>query len=180
MAIQLIDVNSYSDILPHYQRTPIGKLLEYHNLNKTFSRHEKAELLIGMCIDNRKSLWIPENFAFIIRSAGANLLYSEFQVSFAIGVANLKHMALIAHNHCGMVDLQSVRSQFIRGLVTNAGWQNENAEHHFDQLSMFFETGNEKEFIAEEARRLQKRYPKITIAPLYYNVDNGKLYQVVD
>lgn len=179
MSIQLIEVNKPEDILPRYRQTPIAKLLEYHNLNKTFSHYEKAELLIGMCIDNRKSLWIPENFAFIIRSAGANLLYSEFQVSFAISIANLKHMALIAHNHCGMVDLQSIRHQFVRGLVSNAGWQSDNAEHHFDHLSLFFETGDEKAFIAEEARRLQKRYPKIMIAPLHYNVDTGKLCQVV-
>ena len=178
MSNQLIAVNSKSDILPKYRKTPIGALLEYHNLNKTFAHCDKAQILIGMCIDNSKSLWIPDNFAFIIRAAGANLLYSEFQISYAISIANLKHIALIAHNHCGMVDLSSIKSQFVAGLVQNAGWKADNAEHHFDQLSVFFEIGNETRFIIEEAKRLQKRYPKVMVAPLYFNVDDGKIYQV--
>ena len=178
MSDQLIAVNSKTDIFPQYRQTPVGALLEYHNLNKTFKKYEKAEILIGMCIDNRKSLWIPDNFAFVIRAAGANLMYSEFQISFALSIANLKHIALIAHNHCGMVDLQSKKKQFITGLVNNAGWKAGNAENHFNQLSGFFEIGDEIAFIVEEARRLQKRYPRIMVAPLYFNVDNGKIYQV--
>jgi carbonic anhydrase len=178
MSGQLIAVNSKSDILPLYKQTPVGDLLEYHNLNKTFSRYEKSQILIGMCIDNRKSLWLPENFAFIIRAAGANLIYSEFQISFAISIANLKYMALIAHNHCGMVNLPSKKDQFVSGLVNNAGWKAESAENHFNQLSVFFEIGNEIEFLIEETKRLQKRYPKIVIAPLYFNTDEEKLYQI--
>ncbi|HBL74020.1 MAG: carbonic anhydrase [Bacteroidetes bacterium GWF2_42_66] len=178
MSNQLIAVNSKSDILTPYRQTPIGDLLEYHNLNKTFTRYDKSQILIGMCVDNRKSLWIPENFAVIIRAAGANLIYSEFQISFAISIANLKHIALIAHNHCGMVNLSSIKEQFVAGLVQNAGWKAENAENHFNQLSVFFEIGNETEFIVEEAKRLQKRYPKLTVAPLYFNIDDGMLYQI--
>ncbi len=178
MSDQLIAVNLKSDIFPRYRQTPVGALLEYHNLNKTFISYDQAQILIGMCIDNRKSLWIPDNFAFIIRSVGANLMYSEFQISFAISIANLKHIALIAHNHCRMVNLWSRKEQFVTGLVNNAGWKTRNAEHHFDQLSGFFEIDNEITFIVEEARRLQKRYPKVMVAPLYYNVDDGKIYQV--
>lgn len=178
MSNQLIAVNSKSDILPQFRQTPIGDLLEYHNLNKTFTRYDKSQILIGMCFDNRKSLWIPENFAFIIRAAGANLIYSEFQISFAISTANLKHMVLIAHNHCGMVNLPSIKKQFVAGLVSNAGWKAENAENHFNQLSVFFEIGNETDFIVEETKRLQKRYPKLTVAPLYFNLDDGMLYQI--
>lgn len=175
---QLIEVNSKSDILPQYHNTPIGKLLEYHNLNKTFINYSKADLLIGMCMDNRKSLWIPQNFAFIIRAAGANLTYSEFQVSYAIAVAGIKHIALIGHNKCGMANLQSQKELFIKGLEENGGWSNERAENHFDQLSAFFEIGDEVSFVKEEAKRLQKRYPKVLVAPMLYNVDDGKLYQV--
>ena len=178
MANQLIAVNSKSDIFPQYRQTPIGELLEYHNLNKTFVSYDKAQILIGMCIDNRKLMWIPDNFAFIIRTAGANLMYSEFQISYAISIANLKHIALIAHSRCGMANLQSIKKQFVSGLVQNAGWKAENAEHHFDQLSVFFEIGDETRFIVEEAKRLQKRYPKVMVAPLYFNVDDGKIYQI--
>jgi carbonic anhydrase len=83
---ELISINSIEDILPEYRKTPIGLLLEYHNLNRPFNTYDKAELLVGMCMDNRKHLNIPDNFAFIIRAGGANLRYSEFKVSYAIAV----------------------------------------------------------------------------------------------
>ena len=37
-------------------------------------------LLIGMCMDSRKSLRIPNDFAFVLRTAGANMRarYSRF------------------------------------------------------------------------------------------------------
>ena len=38
------------------------------------------------------------------------------------------------------------------------------------------EVSNEKEFVLSETLRLRQRYPKITIAPLYYLVDDNQLY----
>ncbi|HET6274055.1 MAG TPA: carbonic anhydrase, partial [Bacteroidota bacterium] len=78
---RLLDISSEGDILPQYRGTPIGLLLEYHNLNRPYESYANAQLLIGMCMDNRKHLHIPDNFAFIIRAGGANLRYSEFKVS---------------------------------------------------------------------------------------------------
>ena len=46
-------------------------------------------LLVGMCMDNRRHVYIPDNFAFIIRSGGANLRCSEFKVSYAIAVGQV-------------------------------------------------------------------------------------------
>src|SRR5690349_20749969 len=71
----------YRDILVIY---PIGKLLEYHNLDRPFDVYPSAQLLVGMCMDHRKHLHMPDNFAYIIRTGGANLRYSEFKVSYAI------------------------------------------------------------------------------------------------
>ncbi|WP_423126594.1 carbonic anhydrase [Gaoshiqia sp. Z1-71] len=175
---KLIEVNSIEDIFPEYQKTPIGLLLEYHNLNKTFCSYDQAQMLIGMCMDNRKSLWIPENFAFIIRSGGANLFYHEFQVSYAIAVGDLRYIALIGHNKCGMVRLDERKNEFINGLVRNAGWKKENAEKHFENLSPFFEIGDAVDFLIVEVERLRKRYPKVKVAPLLYNVDTGKISQI--
>src|SRR2546421_443624 len=86
---RLIPVKAEPDILPAYRKTPIETLLAYQNLNRPHGVHDKAELLIGMCMDNRKHLRVPENFAYILRSGGGNLRYSEFKVSYAvvIGVA---------------------------------------------------------------------------------------------
>ena len=51
---RLILVQSEKNIFSDYIGTPIEKLFEYHNLNKEFTSYDKAELLVGMCMDNRK------------------------------------------------------------------------------------------------------------------------------
>src|ERR1039457_4409714 len=111
---RLLSVKSTEDILPEYRNTPIGLLLEYHNLNRPFDDYQSSQLLVGMCMDNRKHLHMPDNFSFIIRTGGANLRYSEFKVSYAISVGGVRHITLIGHNHCGMVNLVSRKEQFIK------------------------------------------------------------------
>ena len=173
---RLIPISKQEDILPEYRQTPIGLLLEYHNLDRQFENYDKAQLLVGMCMDNRKYLHIPDNFAFIIRSGGANLRYSEFKVSYAIAVGQVKHIALIGHNNCGMVNLVSRKENFIQGLVETAGWERKSAEEHFLHFAPMFEINNEIDFILSEVKRLRNRYPKIQIAPMLYLVEDNKLY----
>ncbi len=173
---KLIPVNKKEDIPLEYRDTPIGLLLEYHNLDRSFESYDTARLLVGMCMDNRKHLHMPDNFAFIIRSGGANLRHSEFKVSYAVAVGNVSHIALIAHNHCGMVNIISRKKEFIDGLVTTAGWDKERAEEHFFHYAPMFEIGNETDFILSEAKRMRLRYPKVTIAPMYYKVEDNQLY----
>ena len=175
---RLVPILSTGDIFTEYRQTPIGLLLEYHNLNREPDNYDSAQLLIGMCMDNRKHLHIPDNFAYIIRAGGANLRYSEFKVSYAISVGGISHIALIAHNNCGMVNLHARKDIFINGLVEKAGWDKEWAEEHFMHFAPMFEIGNEVDFILSEAKRLRLRYPKIQIAPLMYLVEDNKLYLI--
>ena len=175
---RLLPINSVNDIPNQYRNTSIGLLLEYHNLGKPFDEYKNAQLLVGMCMDNRKHLQMPDNFSFIIRTGGANLRYSEFKVSFAIAVGGVKHIALIGHTHCGMVNLISRKEQFIKGLVESSGWEKQQAEDHFMHFAPMFEIGNEVDFILSETKRLRLRYPKITIAPMLYKVEDNKLYMV--
>ncbi len=175
---RLIKITSENEIFPEYLNTPLGDLISYHNFKKPFEVHDKARILIGMCMDNRKYLQFPENFAYILRTGGANLRYSEFKVSYAISVGKIKHIALIAHNYCGMVNLNSKKAQFIDGLVEMAGWERDKAEEHFNQYAPLFEIGNEIDFLLSEVTRLRARYPDVSVAPLYYNLDDNLLYQV--
>lgn len=175
---KLLSINSINDIPPEYQKTPIGLLLEYHNLDRPFDIYDKAEILVGMCMDNRKHLHIPDNFAFIIRAGGANLRYSEFKVSYAIAVGKVRNIALIGHNNCGMVNLISRKNEFIDGLVETAGWEKARAEEHFMIFAPKFEIGNETDFILSETKRLRICYPRVRIAPLYYLVENNKLFLI--
>jgi carbonic anhydrase len=171
----LIPIENPDSIPDTYRDSPLGKLLLYHNLNIPFESYQRAELLIGMCMDNRKHLNIPDNFAFIIRSGGANLRYSEFRVSYAIAVGGVKHIALIGHNNCGMVNLMARKDLFIKGLVENAGWTKEEAEDHFYHYEPIHEIGNEIHFILSETYRLRLRYPKVKIAPMLYLVEGNSL-----
>ena len=172
---RIIEINSVEDILPEYRNTPIGLLLEYHNINREFGSYAQAVLLVGMCMDNRKRLKIPHNFTYIIRSGGGNLRHSEFKVSYAIAVGKVQHIAVIAHNHCAMVNLHLREELFIDGLVQRAGWERAMAEKHFRYFAPKFEIENEIDFALAEAKRLRECYPKIIVAPLYYNVETNMI-----
>jgi carbonic anhydrase len=173
---RIIPIDSYEDIPGPFRNTPVARLLAWHNgFDAEEESVNKAELLIGMCMDNRKRLRIPDNFAFILRAGGGNLRPSEFKVSYAVAVGGVRTIAIIVHNHCGMVGLSDRRTQFIDGLV-DAGWEREVAEQHFDSYAPLFEIGNEIDFVLAEARRLRSRYPKVSVAPLFYNVNDNRLY----
>lgn len=170
-----IEVNSINDIPEQYRNTPISLLLEYHNLERPLDTFNSAQLLVGMCMDSRKHLRIPDNFAFIIRAGGANLRTAEFKVSYAIGVGGVTAIALMGHNDCGMVNLQARKKLFVEGLCKNAGWTKEEAEEHFNGFSPLFEIGNEMDFVLSETNRLRLRYPKIKVAPMLYDIKTNRI-----
>lgn len=175
---RLIPVHQSSDIFPTILSSPLGLLLEYHNLGRTFEKYDKAQLLVGMCMDNRKHLRIPDNFSYIIRTGGGNLRYSEFKVSYAIGVGGIRHIALIGHSNCGMVNLVARKEKFIGGLTENAGWEPSLAEEHFLHFAPLFEINNEIDFLLTESKRLRVRYPKICIVPMFYRTEDNLLYLI--
>lgn len=172
---RLIRIDRPEDVPAVYRDTAIERLVLWHNGIVPEEHVARAELLVGMCMDNRKKLRVPENFAFILRAGGANLRPSEFKVSFAVAVGGVRTIAIIVHNHCGMVGLSKSREQFIDGLV-DAGWDRELAAQHFDSYAPLFEIGNEIDFVLAEAIRLRARYPKVMVAPLFYDVDDNRLF----
>lgn len=175
---QLIPVNKRGDILKTYIDTPIGDLIEYHNLDRKFDHYDEAKMVIGMCMDNRKEVRRPKRFAFVLRSGGANMRNSLFKISYAIAVANIQHMALIGHTNCAMVNLNERKELFVEGLMKNAGWTKRQALEHFEEFEPQFEIGDEVDFLIAEAKRLEEMYPKITFAPLLFKVEDGRIYQI--
>ena len=175
---QLIAISGPEDILPEYRQTPIGKLLEYHNLDIKLDKHSDPHLLIGMCMDNRIQLRIPYNYSLIIRAGGANMKNSGFNISFAIAVRGIQHIALIGHNHCGMINLNSQKELFIEGLVRNAGWEYSDAEDHFLKYEPICEIFSEIDFILSETKRLRLRYPSVSVAPMLYKLEDNLLYLI--
>ena len=170
----IIPVNYRDDILPEYRGTPVEALLEYHNLGRAIGTMPAPQMLIGMCMDSRKHLRIPDNYAFILRTGGANLRLAEFRVSYAIAVGGVRAIALIGHTNCGMSGLASRRATFVDGLV-DAGWTRAAAEVHFDHNAPQHEIGPEDEFIRAEALRLRALYPKVAVAPLLYRIEDNSV-----
>jgi carbonic anhydrase len=175
---QIIPVNSREDILPEYRDTAVGLLLEYHNLGRAIGSTPAPQLLIGMCMDSRKSLHIPNDFAFVLRTAGANMRDNEFRISYAIAVGGVRTIVLLAHTDCGMARLSERREQFIRGLMDAAGWDEAHAISHFESSAPKFGIRDEVEFVLREAERLRAIYPRITVVPLLYRVEDDLLYQL--
>jgi carbonic anhydrase len=175
---QIIPVSYRDDIFPEYRDTPVGLLLEYHNLGRAIASGSAPQLLIGMCMDSRKSLRIPNDFAFVLRTAGANMRDNEFRISYAIAVGGVRTIVLLAHTDCGMARLGQSREQFIQGLMDAAGWEKERAIRHFEDSAPKFGIRNEVDFVLREAERLRNIYPRIAIVPLLYRVEDDLLYQL--
>ena len=175
---EILPVNYRSDILPEYQGTPAGLLLEYHNLERALGSGPGRQLLIGMCMDSRKALRIPHDFAYVLRTAGANMRDNEFRISFAIAVGGIRTIVLIAHTDCGMARVARMHDEFVRGMVEHAGWDEARAEKHFAESVPKFSIDNEVDFVMREAERLRGLYPRIAVAPLLYRVEDDLLYQL--
>jgi carbonic anhydrase len=178
---QLIPVDSVSDILAAYRGTPIEGLLRYHNLSAPLpSTARRAELLVGMCMDDRKDLIIPNEFAFVLRAAGGNFRDHAFDISYAVAIGGVTAIALLGHTSCGMVGVRKKRSAFIEGLVARGGWDEQRAAEHFDESVAVYEIEDALTFVLEETHRLSTVYPAVLVAPLLYRVEDDRLLQIVN
>jgi carbonic anhydrase len=176
----IIEVDKPEDIFMEYRKSPVEELLLYHNLSMPLpvtTRH--AHMLVSMCMDHRKELTVPNEFAYVLRSAGGNLRDSDFEISYSIAVGGISCIALLAHTDCGMVDVIHKRNKFIEGLTNRAGWSKEAASSHFDNYANLYQITDSVIFTLTETERLRQLYPAILIAPLLYDVKTDRLSQIV-
>lgn len=176
----IVPVTKVNDIFSEYRGTPVERLLEYHNLERKSETYDKAQVLICTCMDNRIGLRLPDKFAYTIRTGGGNILHNDFHISYAIAVGQIEHIVLISHNKCGMVNLHLRKDSFIDGLAERAGWTKEMADKHFNQDFLQCEIENEMEYLLKDIQRLREQYPKISVVPLMYLVEDNMLYQVIE
>lgn len=176
----LLQVHYWDDILPAYRNTAVTDLLAYHNLSAPHRSHDRVKLLIGMCMDNRIALPIPDKFAYVLRAGGAILRRIELKVSRAVAVGGVVANCLTGHNQCGMAGLRARRDVFVAGLVENGGWARREAERHFHLFSALFEIREPVEFVVAQAQRLRERYPRVMVAPLFYQVGEGLLCRITE
>jgi len=179
----LVPVRNETDILPAYRGTPVADLLRFQNPGvakaPAAGAYARPAILIATCLEQGAALRIPEGFAISLHTAAASLKRDPFKVSWAIGVARVSAIALVAHDDCRLVELRNHREQFVVQMIEAAGWERPAAEQHFDHWSDLFAVDDPANFVAAEAARLQSRYPKILVAPLLYQSATGALLQVV-
>jgi len=174
----LLPVDEPADVPPEYSETPVGRLVTHHNLGLESQACERAELLVGTCMDHRIRLRMSPNFAYVIRAGGANLRGREFEISFAIGVGGVEAIAVIGHSDCGMVGVTGREEVFVAGMSDRAGWSREGAREHFSGLAGDREIRDPIAFSLAETRRRRRRYPGVQVAPLHYRVEDDRLYLV--
>jgi SulP family sulfate permease len=176
----LFPVMSSDDVPIILRDTPLENLLKGQNLGLVDPPTTNApEMVVGMCIDFRKTLTIPRDWAFIIRREGANMDGAEFAIALAIS-KGVRHMALIAHNDCAMANTAQHRKQFVEVLSNEIGWEGKKAEEFFDEHARSREIGNEIDFVLQEAQRIEGLFPGLRVLPLLFRVDDGKLYLIYD
>ena len=175
----LVAADTQEAILPGYRGSPIELLLRYHNLGAPLPASSgQTQLLISMCMDYRKDLVVPPEFAYVLRSAGGSLRDCEFEVSYAIAVGGVRWLAILAHTDCGMAQVTAKRDAFVRGLAERGGWTPEAAAAQFDHYAARYQIGEAVAFVTGEARRLRSLYPGIKVVPLMYRVEDDRLVQV--
>jgi len=175
---RLIQISDKKQIPEEYRGTPIASLLEYHNLGEPYTDYSTAQMLIGACMDFRVRFQIPLNYAFMIRTGGANMKNMEFKISYAISVGGIKYIAIIGHSDCAMTKITINKNVFIRGLVKQSKWSEKKAIKHFSDKSHVFEIKDEIDFTLKEVNRLKKLYGGITIVPMIYEIEDSKLYLI--
>lgn len=173
-------VTQETDILPVYQQTPVADLLRIHNLDYPRRIYTRPALVIATCMDYRIQLRLPDKFAFVLRVAGANLYHREFDLACALALADLRHVCLIGHTQCAMVDLAAKRLTFVAGLARAGGWNPSEAGAYFESQVSHFHVADASQFVYQQALRLRTRYPVVLIAPLLLRLEDGLLYQVVE
>jgi sulfate permease, SulP family len=176
----LFPVDSAGEIPLILRDTPIETLLLGQNLGEIQVRPANmAEIVIGMCIDFRKSLSIPRDWAFILRREGANMDGAEFAIALALS-KGVRHMALIAHNSCAMSNTALHRDAFVAVLCEKYNWKRPQAVEFFDNHARSHDIGNEIDFVLQEAHRLSSLFPGLMVVPILFRVEDDRLYLIYD
>ena len=172
---RLIPVKIPSDIPVEFIRTPIEGLLRAQNMFDIGDDISHAPtLIVGMCIDHRKQIYLPKNGAYIIRSPGANMQGQEYSIALALS-AGIKYMALIVHNKCLMTDPLEQKRHIEDALIGEHGWTKEQlgeALDHFTERKI----GDPVSFAIEESNRLEKLFKSLKVVPLLYDLFSDRLF----
>lgn len=175
---RIIAADSREDVLPDYRGTPIEAMLVSHNLKEVVDPPAAPELLIATCMDPRIDLHLPKQFAFVIRTAGANVDALMFNIAGAVALAPVRSIAIMGHSDCAMARIDQCRREFAATVGACSSLSD-------DEVAAMYTTGldafgfdDPAAQTLRQADALRRLFPQLLIAPLYYDVEDHRIYQL--
>ncbi len=145
---------------------PVETLLQSHNSGVVFPPFTRPELAVVTCMDFRIHLQMPENFAFVLRTGGANPEPVEPYLAYSVARMGIGAIALIGHTDCAM--------QYPDPYVLNHLPTDEEHIRRYRAQIAALAIGEVEFFTRRQARRLGERLG-IPVVPLLYRVEDHRL-----
>lgn len=171
---RLTRVDKPADIPERWQDSPIADIIGAHNFHNGIAVTGEPRVLISTCIEFRFRPEVPSNYAYVIRRASGRLIGSEFSLVYALS-RGVKHVALIAHNDCGMTKVSMHKPAMIQALV-DQGWDHERAEEFVTMHAGRYHIEDEVDSLRKEFVRLKRLFHNVEIAPLFASLSSNKLH----
>lgn len=145
---------------------PVHTLLRSHNEGAVFPPFFQPELAVVTCMDFRIHLRMPENFAFVLRTGGANPEPVEPYLAFSVARMGIQAIALIGHTDCAM--------QYPDPYVLNHLPTDEEHIRRYRAQIAALAIGEVELFTRRQARKLSIRLG-LPVVPLLYRVEDRQL-----
>lgn len=176
--LELKTVRTDADVLPEYRGTPVVGLLIAHNHGESAEPGGSASMVIITCMDFRLLLRIPEEGAFVIRTAGAAPEPALSNIAFAVAVAGLRTICIIGHTDCAMARIGVAAESFIAHMIETEGWPADRSRQMFESLQRIFAIDDPVAATWQRAAWLRQQFPSCLVAPLLYRVEDHALLQI--
>lgn len=144
----------------------IDILMQSHNDGVHYAAFEKPQLAIVTCMDFRIRLQLPDDFAFVLRTGGANPGPIEPYLAFSVARMGIHAIAIIGHTDCAM---QRPDPYVVNDLPTS-----EEQKKHFRSQIASLAITDAAEFTVREAEQLQDLFG-LPVIPLIYDVHTHKI-----
>lgn len=167
-------IKDSDDIPQRWRGTPIEEFIGAHNFDKPIEGGGNPRLLIVSCIEYRFSPQIPHTFAYVMRTAGGSLRNLDFPLAYILA-KGVRHVALVAHNDCGMTKVPLFKPNLINALVEQ-GWDEDRAKNLIESQSDAYFMPDEIDGLKNEYEQLRDKFNSIEIAPLFVSIASTRFH----
>ena len=141
-------------------------LLSSHNDGELYPSFELPQLAIVTCMDFRINLRLPDRFAFVLRTGGANVRPIESYLAFSVARTGIHAIAIIGHTDCAM---EKPDPYLVDALPTT-----DKMRAHYRSQIAFLAIRDARAYTLEQTERLEA-HMGLPIIPLLYRVEDHQL-----